>query len=245
MLIHAGLVWEDEVRGDGRRVVEFGRVLVDRAVYRAGGVVGLLVLDAGGRHELRVRRRCGMWRYRELMGRALVMPRARQRVFQWRLRRCARRAKTADLSELLDYGWRERLVAGWLIAVGRRAELRPRIAADLKDPQPRLDLHVYCLALACLGTEQDAQILRDYLIMSLPITDQNERHCQAEAMAALLHLDQALGADHAGELMREGYWARWPGSERASLDALRTDMMARVDFARGVDPGVRAVRGVG
>jgi hypothetical protein len=30
----------------------------------------------------------------------------------------------ADLVELLDSGWRERLVASWLIAAGRRAELR-------------------------------------------------------------------------------------------------------------------------
>jgi hypothetical protein len=186
-----------------------------------------------------------MWRYRELMGHALVMPRARQRVFQWRLHRCARRAETADLLELLDYGWRERLVACWLIAVGRRAELRPRIAADLGDAQPRLDLDAYCVALACLGSEQDAQILYEYLIMTLPRTDQNKRHCQAEAMGALLYLDQALGLDYAGALRRGGYWAQWSGSEQASLDDLRADMTAMVAFARGADPGVRAVRGTG
>ncbi len=222
-------------------MVAFGRAIADWALHRVGGVVGLVVLDADGRYQLRVRRRCGMWRYRELMGHALVMPRARQRVFQWRLRRCARRAKAADLRELLDFGWRERLVAGWLIAVGRRAELRPRIAADLRDPQPRLDLHVYCLALACLGTEQDAQILREYLIMSLPITDQNTRHCQAEAMGALLYLDRALGSDHASGLVRDGSWARWSGSHQVSLDALRTEMATMVAFTRGEDPGVRAL----
>ncbi len=79
MLIHARLMWEDGVRGDGRRIAAFGRAIADRAVYRLGGVVGLMVLDADGRHQLRVGRCCGMWRYRELMGHALVLPRARQR----------------------------------------------------------------------------------------------------------------------------------------------------------------------
>jgi hypothetical protein len=39
----------------------------------------LPVLDPAERHQVRVRQRCGAWRYRELMGSALVMPRARQR----------------------------------------------------------------------------------------------------------------------------------------------------------------------
>ena len=110
----------------------------------------LPVLDPAERHQVRVRQRCGAWRYRELMGSALVMPRARQRVFQRRLRRCARRARVADLLELLDYGWRERLVAGWLIAAGRRAELRARISRDLSD----------------------------YLTMSLALTGEDDRQWQ-------------------------------------------------------------------
>ncbi|MEV6967872.1 DUF6000 family protein [Hamadaea sp. NPDC051192] len=116
-------------------IVQMLRNVVARMRYCLGAVLGLVLLDAAGRHELRVRRRCGTWRYLELMGHALVMPRPRQRLFQWRLRRCARRAAAADLVELLDYGWRERLVAGWLIACGRRSELRPRIAQDLSCPR--------------------------------------------------------------------------------------------------------------
>lgn len=228
-----------------RRAMVFGRDVADLVWYRVGGVVGMIVLDAAGRHELRVRRRCGMWRYGELMGHALVMARPRQRVFQWRLRRCARRARVSDLLELLDYGWRERLVACWLIAAGRRAELRPRIARDLGDLSPRWQLSAYCVALAGLGTQQDAQILRDYLAMALPLAGQDEGHCQAEAMGALLFLDQDLGTDCAGQLMRDGAWARWPGSQQTSLVALRAGMTAMVAFARGADPGVRARRGAG
>jgi hypothetical protein len=210
-------------------------------VYRVGGVLVWVTLDATRRHEVRVRRRCGVWRYGELMGRALVMPRARQRLFQRGLRRCARRARVADLHELLDYGWRERLVADWLIAAGCRAELRPRLARDLSDPSPQGYLYSHCVALACLGSEQDARIVRDYLIMSLALSGENERHCQADAMGALLYLDHRLGTDYAGPLLAQGgLWARWPGSVGADVDGLRRDTAGLVAFANGADPGIRA-----
>ncbi len=203
--------------------------------------MGVAVLDSTVRHQRRVRQRCGGWRYRELMGRALVMPRARQQVFQWRLRRCARRASAADLVELFDYGWRERLVVCWLIAAGRRSELRPRIAQDLGDPRPQGDLSLHCVALACLGTEQDARILRDYLTMCLALVGEDERHCQADAMGALLYLDHDLGTDHAAAILAAGGpWAQWPGSASVSLEEQRCEIAALVAFARGADPGIRA-----
>lgn len=217
------------------------RHAADQMWYRLGGVLGLVLLDAAGRHELRVRRRCGVWRYRELMGHAVVVSGPRRRVFQWRLRRCARRARVADLVELLDSGWRERLVASWLIAAGRRAELRPRIARDLSDPRPQDDLFPYCVALACLGTQEDARILSGYLAVSLALAGEGERHCQAEAMGALLFLDHSLGTDYAGAfLVADGLWARWPGSSRVSLEEQQGEMASLVAFARGADPGVRA-----
>ncbi|MEU8078695.1 DUF6000 family protein [Catellatospora citrea] len=217
------------------------RSVADRMRYRLGGVPGSVLFDAAGRHELRVRRRCGVWRYRDLMEHALVMPRARQRMFQWGLRRCARRATVADLVELLDYGWRERLVAGWLIASGSRGELRPRIARDMSDPTPRGYLRPYCVALACLGTEQDARILSDYLIMSLASAEDDERHCQAEAMGALLYLDDGLGTGYAEAILGpDGPWARWPGASGVSLEQERRDAAGLVAFARGADPGFRA-----
>ena len=233
-----GRRWEMSV-GPGR-VPEMVRGAADRVLHRVGGVLVWAGSDAAVRHEVRVRRRCGVWRYEALMGPALVMPRARQRVFQWRLRRSARRASVADLQELLDYGWRERLVAGWLIAAGRRADLRPRLARDLRDPSPNAYLYPYCVALACLGGDQDAQILRDYLVMSLALPGENERHCQADAMAALLYLDRRLGSDYAGPLLTDdGAWARWPGSIGVDLDAQIRDTASLVAFANGADPGLR------
>lgn len=216
------------------------RRVVDQMLYRLGGVLGLVLLDAAGRHELRVRRRCGTWRYLELMGPALAMPRVRKRMFQWRLRRCARRARVADLAELLDYGWRERLVAGWLIASGHRTELRHRIAQDLSDPRPQGYLYSYCAALASLGTEQDARILSDYLIMSLSLAEEDERHCQADAMGALLYLDDSLGTHYATPILAtDGPWARWLGSSGVSLEEQRRDIASLVAFANSADPGVR------
>ncbi|GAA1369085.1 DUF6000 family protein [Catellatospora chokoriensis] len=210
--------------------------------YRPAGVLLLPLLDAAGRHELRVRRRCGAWRYLQLMQPALLMPRARQRLFQWGLRRCARRATVADLVEFLDYGWRGRLVAGWLIACGSRSELRPRIARDMSDPGSGGFLHPYCVALACLGTERDARILSDYLLMSLaPEEDEDERHCQVAAMGALLYLDDSLGTGYAEAILGpDGLWARWPGASGVSLEEERRDAAGLVAFARGADPGFRA-----
>ncbi len=221
--------------------MRMSRSIADRMRYRLHGVLGVVLLHTAGRHELRVRRRCGVWRYGELTGHALVMPRARQRMFQWRLRRCARRATVADLAELLDYGWRERLVAGWLIACGSRGELRPRIAQDMSDPRPHGYLYPYCVALACLGTERDARILSDYLIMSLASAEEDERHCQPEAMGALLYLDGSLGTHYAEAiLVAGGPWVRWPGASSVSLEEQRRDAASLVAFARGADPGVRA-----
>lgn len=75
------------------------RGAVDRVLRRVGGVLVWVGSDAAVWHEVRVRRRCGVWCYGALMGPALVMPRVRQRVFQWRLRRSARRARVSDLQE--------------------------------------------------------------------------------------------------------------------------------------------------
>ncbi|AUG80997.1 hypothetical protein CFP65_6339 [Kitasatospora sp. MMS16-BH015] len=185
-----------------------------------------------------------MWRYRELMGHAFVLPRARRRVFQWGLRRCARRARVADLVELLDYGWRERLVAGWLIAAGGRNELRPRLAQELSDPEPQAQLDSYCVALACLGTEQDARILRDHLVKSLALAvegREEHRRCRAAAMGALLYLDQRLGTDYSGPLLTEGGpWARWPGSSGTSVEEEKQEIATAVAFACGADPAPRS-----
>ena len=127
------------------------------------------------------------------------------------------------------------------LAAGRRAELRPRIGRDLSDSAPRGYLHPYCVALAALGTERDARSLSDYLSMSLALTEQDERHCQTTAMAALLYLDHRLGTDHAAPFLAPaGPWARWPGSSEVSLDEAQREITSEVAFAAGADPRIRS-----
>ncbi|MEV6964863.1 DUF6000 family protein [Hamadaea sp. NPDC051192] len=112
--------------------------------------------------------------------------------------------------------------------------------ADISDPRPHGYLEPYCAALACLGAEQDAQILHDYLLMSLALTAEDKRHCQAEAMGALLYLDDDLGTHYAEAFLAAGgSWSRWPGSSGVSLGEQQRDAASLVAFARGADPGIR------
>jgi hypothetical protein len=182
-------------------------------------------------------------RYRHLMARAFVMPRFRQRWFQWRLRRAGRRAPAQELAALLDGGWRERLAATWLVAAGRRADLRPVIERGMLGDVPSGERWSYCPALACLGTEDDARILMAYLDRALSLPPEEDGfaiQCQPEALAALMYLDQQLGTDHARRFLADGGpWERWPGSGDVSLADYLDAVRAGVVFAAGGDPGIR------
>ncbi|WP_329482103.1 DUF6000 family protein [Kribbella sp. NBC_01484] len=171
------------------------------------------------------------------------MPRFRQRWFQWRLRRAGRRAPAEDLAALLEGGWRERLAATWLVAAGRRAELRPVIERGLLGDVPSGDRWSYCPALACLGTEDDARILVAYLDRALSLAPEEDGfaiQCQPEALATLMYLDQQLGTDHARRfLAADGPWERWLGSVNVSLAHYQDAVRADVVFAAGGDPGIR------
>jgi hypothetical protein len=188
----------------------------------------------------RVRRR---WVRRYLVSetRAILMPRPVQRWYQWRLRRAARRAPAADLALLLTLGWHEARAAIWLIAAGRRVDLRPVIERGILSESPSCFGWSYCPALACLGTEEDARILVTYLDQALrPQDESHGGHSQPEALATLMYLDEQLGTNHAQQFFAaDGLWHRWPGSADVSLtqwlDAVRVD----VAFATGADPGVR------
>jgi hypothetical protein len=182
-------------------------------------------------------------RYRHLMARAFVMPRFQQRWFQWRLRRAGRRAPTEELALLLKAGWRERLAAIWLVAAGRRADLRPVIERGLLGDVVAGDRWSYCPALACLGTEDDARILVAYLDRALSLAPDEDgfvTQCQPEALATLMYLDQQLGTDHARRFLADGgLWERWPGSVNVSLAQYQDEVRTDVVFAAGGDPGIR------
>ncbi len=164
-------------------------------------------------------------------GIAMALPRSRQRVFQWRLRRDARRLTTEELEALLGMGWRERESAFWLIAAGRRTDLRPRLAALLdEDPGPGT---TDCLfTLARLGTEEDARLLAAHL--AKPPPPEREDDPRADALAALLHLDGLLGTCHGARFLASeaceapGFGEAWHALDRflVFMDGGSSDLRA-------------------
>jgi len=178
------------------------------------------------------------------MARAFVMPRFRQRWFQWRLRRAGRRAPAEELAVLLEAGWRERLTATWLVAAGRRADVRQVIERNIRGGDLSGYRWSYCPALACLGTGADARILVAYLDRALSLAPEEDESVDSEpqALATLMYLDQRLGTDHARRFLVDGGpWERWPGSVDVSLADLQNKVRAEVAFAAGGDPGIRGM----
>jgi hypothetical protein len=188
-----------------------------------------------------------VWRrYLPLHGRVFGWSRGRQWRFQWRLRRAGRRASVAELTVLMQAGWREQQAAVWMIAAGRRADLRPEIERILLGNGWTHSRWQCCVALAALGTEADARLLIAYLdqTLSLPLEEEGSvTHCQPEALAALLHLDEQLGTTHARRFLGpDGPWARWPGSAEVSFADERDNLRRYLIFAEGGDPGFRQRR---
>jgi len=113
-----------------------------------------------------------------------------------------------ELSVLLEGGWREWKTAAWLIAVAGRTEFRARLGELLLASEVCIAGRGYCVALACFGTEADAQLLITYLDRYLPRLELH--YDQGMALGALLHLDAGLGTDHADRFLRPGgLWKRW------------------------------------
>lgn len=207
--------------------------------------------DRQERHHARlIRRYVGPGgRYLHLLALVYIWPRPRQKLFQWRLRWSARRASIADLTQLLDKGgWREHLAVSWLIASGRREDMRDRIELDLLGTEPCGYGWDYCVALARLGTERDAELLCSYLDLALLRRDQVDaadddeegHYCEASAMGALLYLDQVHGTDKAGRFLAAGGpWDRRYGYREGSMDRAREDIARYVAFAAGQNPGFR------
>lgn len=209
----------------------------------------LLEERASRHHRSLVRRYVGRGgRYLHLLGVVQYWPRPRQALFQYRLSWSARRAPTEDLLQLLDVGgWREHLAVSWLVAVGRRADLRDRIEHDLLGDTPCGYGWDYCIALARLGTERDADLLCRYLdralLLPAPRAGEDEwddAQCQIEAMGALLHLDETLGTARAQPYLAPGgLWERWCADPPVSPQEAREQVGRLVAFAAGRNPGFR------
>jgi hypothetical protein len=121
------------------------------------------------------------------------------------LARDAHRISDADLGRLLDFEWRARLTASYLIGLDRRAQFRDRLGSLLLESHLVYAGQGYCFALSRFAEPEDAAILVAYLDRYLPRTDCS--YNQNSAMGALMHLDQKLGTDHAQRfLVPGGLW---------------------------------------
>jgi hypothetical protein len=109
----------------------------------------------------------------------------------------ARLVTDADLNALLDYEWRARLTAAWLIAVDRRVRFRERLREMLLASELVYAGEGYCVAFARFGEPTDADALVGYLRRYLPRVDCS--YNQHWALGALLNLDPDRAAEFTGE----------------------------------------------
>lgn len=141
------------------------------------------------------------------------------------LARDAHRISDTDLSRLLDFEWRSRLTASYLIGLDRRTQFRDRIGSLLLESRLVYAGVGYCFALSRFAQPEDAAILVAYLDRYLPRTDCN--YDQGLAMGALLHLDQKLGTDHAQRFLVPG--GLWQQSTFAERDPLAGQQIIEAD----------------
>jgi len=122
-----------------------------------------------------------------------------------------------ELAILLDYEWRSRLTASWLIGLDRREQFRDRIGELLLASEAAYAGQGYCFALARFATAADASVLAAYLDAYLPQLD--KRYDQDWALGALLHIDTVLGTDSAARFLTEsGLWQQWRNSEEVPAE---------------------------
>ena len=155
----------------------------------------------------------------------LALPERERSGFGRELGLSARQVTDRELTLLLDYEWRSRLTAAWLIGVDRRTQFRERLANMLLESELVYAGEGYCFALARFADESDARHLVAYLERYLP--DPQCYYNQDWAMGALLHLDERLGTDFAGRfLTRNGPWAgsAMRGKDPAEFEELMNRM---------------------
>ncbi len=125
----------------------------------------------------------------------------------------ARRITDAELDALLEFEWRARLTAAWLIGLGERTQFRRTFADLLLESELCYAGQGYCFAFTRFGKPEDADILVAYLDRYLPRSDCH--YDQDWAIGALLHLDQKLGTEHAQRFLTSGgLWSRSAFADR-------------------------------
>ncbi|GAA5014912.1 DUF6000 family protein [Actinopolymorpha pittospori] len=169
--------------------------------------------------------RPGGQRYLRLLGSALREDVPDRDAFERALAEDAREVTDEDLGELLEFEWRGRLTAAWLIGLDQRTQFRRAIGRLLLASELAYAGQGYCFALARFGRPEDAEILVAYLDKYLQRTD---CHCdQDRAIGALLHIDNKLGTNHANRfLARSGVWGQSAFANRDPLEC--RDRMAEL-----------------
>ncbi|OLR90375.1 DUF6000 family protein [Actinokineospora bangkokensis] len=133
-------------------------------------------------------------RYMDLLGMGFFFQGQKWVDFRRALRADGEAITDAELSELFDGGWRERLTATWLVAFGNRTAHRERVGALLLESGVAHAGSGYCGTLAHFGTHRDAELLCAYLDRWLPT---GKAYDQDWALSALRHVDATLGTAYA------------------------------------------------
>ncbi|MFD4944177.1 DUF6000 family protein [Streptomyces sp. NPDC058239] len=132
----------------------------------------------------------------------------------------SRSVTDAELEFMLQPNWRSRITAAWMIGLDRREQFRERIGGLLLTSELTYAGQGYCIALALLGTTEDAALLATYLDHYLRRPEC--RFDQEWALGALLYLDGALGTTHAaGFLGPDGLWSQWANDRNTPPEKLR------------------------
>ena len=147
-------------------------------------------------------------RYLRLGGSSLRLSGPERDLFMRELVQAASEITLAELGILFEGGWRECKTASWLVVVAGRTEFRRRIGELLLASGGPYAGAAYCVALATFGDSADADLLCRYLDYYLLRPDLE--YDQGIALGALLHLDAALGTEHASRYLAVGgLWQQW------------------------------------
>ncbi|WP_405387215.1 DUF6000 family protein [Streptomyces sp. NBC_01102] len=160
-------------------------------------------------------------RYLDLLhGNFVRLPAEERTQFLQNLGLDSRSVTDAELTFMLQPNWRSRITAAWMIGLDRREQFRERIGDLLLASELTYAGQGCCIALALLGTTEDAALLTTYLDRYLRRPEC--RYDQEWALGALLHLDGALGATHAaGFLEPDGLWSQWANDRNTPPERLR------------------------
>jgi hypothetical protein len=159
-------------------------------------------------------------RYLQLLGLNPQQEYPARNTFTSALAEDARQISDAELGTLLEFEWRARLTAAWLIGLDQRTQFRQTLGDLLLESELVYAGAGYCFALSRFAQPEDADILTAYLDRYLPRADCY--YNQNSAIGALLHLDQKLGTDHAQRfIVPEGLWHQSAFADRDPVDYQR------------------------